>query len=216
MSDCGGGRVAEGGDEAVAATAFELLQNAVASIGARLREVQLPLHILLSSPFGELNENQEELLAAARDATDAADLHLRQLAKLLDLERGATVMMPEPISLQDLLRPALAIAIARAAQSRIDVQVHLPESAPRVLVDAVHAQEALSAILTSLVSEIPERSAILVDAAEDESGAVRIVVNHEEVARAQSLEWRFATRLIEAQHGRVCQERGRITIELPR
>lgn len=216
MNERGGGTRREGGADARAAAAFELLDNAIAAISARLREVQLPLHILLSSPFGELNENQEELLAAASDATDAADLHLRQVAKLLDLERGVIVMMPEPISLQDLLRPALAVAIARAKQRRIDVQVHIPDSASRVVVDPVHAQEALSAILTSLVNRIPERSAVVIDAAEDESGGARIVVNHEDMATAQSLEQRLATRLIEAQHGRVCDERGRTTIELPR
>jgi signal transduction histidine kinase len=216
MNERGGGTMREGGADAREAAAFERLENAVTAISARLREVQLPLHILLSSPFGELNENQEELLAAASDATDAADLHLRRLAKLLDLERGAMAMMPEPISVQDLLRPALAIAVARAKQRRIDVQVHIPDSAPRVVVDPVHAQEALSAILTSLVNGVPERSAIVVDAAEDESGGARIVINHEDAAVAQSLEQRLATRLIEAQHGRVCDERGRTTIELPR
>lgn len=216
MNERGGGTRREGGADARAAAAFELLDNAIAAISARLREVQLPLHILLSSPFGELNENQEELLAAASDATDAADLHLRQVAKLLDLERGVIVMMPEPISLQDLLRPALAIAIARAKQRRIDVQVHIPDSASRVVVDPVHAQEALSAILTSLVNRIPERSAVVIDSEEDESGGAQIVVSHEDMATAQSLEQRLATRLIEAQHGRVCDERGRTTIELPR
>lgn len=216
MNERGGGTRREGGADARAAAAFELLDNAIAAISARLREVQLPLHILLSSPFGELNENQEELLAAASDATDAADLHLRQVAKLLDLERGVIVMMPEPISLQDLLRPALAVAIARAKQRRIDVQVHIPDSASRVVVDPVHAQEALSAILTSLVNRIPERSAVVIDSEEDESGGARIVVSHEDMATAQSLEQRLATRLIEAQHGRVCDERGRTTIELPR
>lgn len=216
MNERGGGTRREGGADARAAAAFELLDNAIAAISARLREVQLPLHILLSSPFGELNENQEELLAAASDATDAVDLHLRQVAKLLDLERGVIVMMPEPISLQDLLRPALAVAIARAKQRRIDVQVHIPDSASRVVVDPVHAQEALSAILTSLVNRIPERSAVVIDSEEDESGGARIVVSHEDMATAQSLEQRLATRLIEAQHGRVCDERGRTTIELPR
>jgi len=205
----------EGSAESRAAEAFALLENAVEAIAARLSEVQLPLHILLSSPFGELNENQEELLAAAREATDAADLHLRQLAKLLDLERGAITMMPEPISLPDLLRPALAIAEARAKQRRIDFRVRLSAAAPRVVVDAVHAQEALSAILTSLVQRIPGHSDISVDAAEDESGGVRIVVNHEDAEMTRSLEQRLATRLIEAQHGCVSDERRRTTIVLP-
>ncbi|HEX5408976.1 MAG TPA: hypothetical protein VFW89_04325 [Gemmatimonadaceae bacterium] len=205
----------EGSADSRVAEAFVMLENAVEALAMRLSEVQLPLHILLSSPFGELNENQEELLAAAREATDAADLHLRQLAKLLELERGAMTMMREPIGLQDLLRPALAIAEAHAKQRRIDFQVRISGTAPRVVVDAVHAQEALSAILTSLVQRVPERSDISVDAVENESGGVRIVVNHEDAELTRSLEQRLATRLIEAQHGCVRDERRQTTIVLP-
>jgi hypothetical protein len=51
--------------------------------------VRLPLQILLESPFGELNENQEELLRDARAAADAIDAALRKLGHVADIDRNA-------------------------------------------------------------------------------------------------------------------------------
>ena len=45
-----------------------------------LGQVRISLHILLENRFGDLNENQEELLGAARAAADEADAELRKLA----------------------------------------------------------------------------------------------------------------------------------------
>ena len=72
-----------------AAAYDRLLDEVLRVVPARLEEMQLPLHILLENPFGELNDNQEELLGAAQTAVETADIEVRRLRKLLDLERGA-------------------------------------------------------------------------------------------------------------------------------
>jgi signal transduction histidine kinase len=56
---------------------------------AQLDEVRLPLHILLETRFGDLNENQEELLRDARNGADAMTDALRRLAQVADADRGA-------------------------------------------------------------------------------------------------------------------------------
>ena len=201
--------------EAKADEAVELLRGAIQTIGQRLNEVQLPLHILLASPFGELNENQEEILAAARNATDEADIHLRRLEKLVELERGTVVIVPQPMNLADLLRPALSIAEAHAAKANVHFRAHVSLTAPRVIVDPVHAQEALSALLTEAVKETAPESDVTVDAAEDDLGGIRIVVTHDAAPATVPLGSRLARRLMEAQHGHVREAPGRTIIEVP-
>lgn len=193
-----------------------LLAEAVDSMGRWMKEVQLPLHILLSSPFGELNENQEEILAAARSATDAADVHLRQLAKLVELETGEVSIVPQPMNVAELLRPALAIAEARSANAHVSFRANVPQNGPRVIVDPVHAQEALSALLVEAVERTAAGGEVRVDSTDDERGCVRIVVIHGEAPATISLVHRLARRLVEAQHGELLESPGQTIISLPR
>jgi signal transduction histidine kinase len=201
--------------EARARQSVGLLEEAVDEMGTRLKEVQLPLHILLSSPFGELNENQEEILAAARSATDAADFHLRQLAKLVELELGSITIVPQKMSVSELLRPALAIAEARSASRHVSIRANVSQAGARAIVDPVHAQEALSALLVEAVEQTDPGGEVRIDYAEEEDRWVRIVVAHGAAPTASSLEHRLARRLIEAQRGELDESAGSTTITLP-
>ena len=51
-------------------------------------------------------------------------------------------MLPKPVGMAELLRPALAIAEARAAKRGVSLRASIAATAPRVLVDPVHAQDA--------------------------------------------------------------------------
>ncbi|HXE61408.1 MAG TPA: hypothetical protein VN607_11915, partial [Gemmatimonadaceae bacterium] len=116
-----------------------LIDDITGLMGTRIEEAQLPLHILLSSPFGALNENQEEMLSAAQSAVDSADVELRRLRKLVELDRGALTPVIQPIGLGELLRPALAIAQSRAVSASVQLHLDISDRAPRVLADATLA-----------------------------------------------------------------------------
>ncbi len=45
-----------------------ILSEAIAALSARIDEIRLPLHVLAENHFGELNDNQEEMIRAARAA----------------------------------------------------------------------------------------------------------------------------------------------------
>ena len=66
-----------------------MLAGVVSDSIGQLDQVRLPLQILLNSPFGELNENQEELLRDARAAADSIDVALRRLGQVADIDRDA-------------------------------------------------------------------------------------------------------------------------------
>src|SRR6185295_18262010 len=63
-----------------------LLAETSAAVARQLDEVRLPIHILLESSFGPLTESQEELLATARTATEAASVELKRLIELTELD----------------------------------------------------------------------------------------------------------------------------------
>jgi signal transduction histidine kinase len=111
---------------------------------AQLDEVRLPLHILLETRFGELNENQEELLRDARNASDAIGTALRRLALVADADRGALSMQRELVQVNDVVRAILPLARAAAERQKARVETSLEPGLPRVLADRARLAEALT------------------------------------------------------------------------
>jgi signal transduction histidine kinase len=191
-----------------------LLNDLTARLADGMRDVQLPLHILLDSPFGELNENQEEMLQSARDAAEAAEVQLRQVRKFVELERGQVEMQVKPVGLAELLRPVLAIAEARAGKRNVALESSISPSAPRALVDPMHAQEAVTLALNDVVERVPDGGEVSVEAAESGPGAIAIRVTGIGADAPASLPMRLAERLIRAQGGSLRAASGELRIEL--
>jgi hypothetical protein len=72
-----------------------LIARTAEELAARLDEVRLPLHILLSDHYGELNENQEEMLGAAQTAATEAAVVVARLRALIAGEAGDGVAPPD-------------------------------------------------------------------------------------------------------------------------
>jgi signal transduction histidine kinase len=199
----------------------QLLQSVTARFAARTQEAQLPLHILLSSPFGELNENQEEMLGAAMSAVDAIDTEVRQLRKLVQLHRGELSIVTQPINLAELLRPTLAIAAARAESAHVQLRPSVSDTAPRAFVDAVHAQEALTTILIDAIAHTAEGGDVDVAAGEREGERqrIRISITRNPVLPGTGdpapLEMRLARRLLEAQGCSITIDGAVTIVDLP-
>ena len=191
------------------------LDETIAALAEGVQAVQLPLHILLDSPFGTLNENQEEMLEAARGAAEALDVRLRQAKKLADLERGAVPVLRKPVGLSELLRPALAIAEARAAKRGVTLKSEISSTAPRAIVDPVHVQEAVTILLGEAVERAEAGAEVSATAEEGEDGTVRIRVSGGPAAGAQSIADRLADALLRAQGGSLAPDGSGKVIRLP-
>lgn len=192
-----------------------LIDDITGLMGTRIEEAQLPLHILLSSPFGALNENQEEMLSAAQSAVDSADVELRRLRKLVELDRGALTPVIQPIGLGELLRPALAIAQSRAVSASVQLHLDISDRAPRVLADATLAQEALTTVLGTAIASTPAAGDVTVSAGERDDGRVAIEITHAKASEPHSLEVRLARRLLGAQSAVLTEEPERTVVEFP-
>jgi len=196
-----------------------LLQAVTTRFASRTEDAQLPLHILLSSPFGALNENQEEMLGAAMTAVDAINTEVRELQKLLQLHRGELSIVAQPIDLAGLLRPTLAIARARAESAHVQMRAEISDTASRVIVDAVHAQEALTSILADAIAHTEPGGDIEVSARDGDRSHVRIGITRQPaiaISRgAMPLELRLARKLLEAQRCTITFDGAVTVVELP-
>lgn len=144
-------------DDARAATDAErvrlatLLAAAARASRAALDEARLPLHILADAPFGELNDNQLELLADSRSAAERGDRALARLEDAGALLAGHEQPRAERVSLTELLRsiePQLRAAAVRAgATMSLDIEPALP----RVVGDRERVREALLALMLDAI-----------------------------------------------------------------
>ncbi|QJR36304.1 hypothetical protein [Gemmatimonas groenlandica] len=144
-----------------------LLSATVRSTLGQLDDVRLPLHILLEAKFGDLNENQEELLGAARDAADAMDEALRRLGKIADADRGALPVVRELVQVNDVIRAVLPLAHVAAERRGARVESSLEPALPRVSADRVRLAEALALFFESAAEHVSSERPLRIASARD-------------------------------------------------
>jgi signal transduction histidine kinase len=190
-----------------------LLATVADSSARRLEEVRLPLHILLENHFGELNENQEEMLGAARTAAEAADadmLSLRQIAELDLGERPLRRDRIKPSELLDSLRPML---MAAAENAGVTVEIELAPLLPPVVGDRPLLQDALVTLLRGALTSAPLESRVHLKV-DREGKAIRFAVLGAE-APPLSVRWAAAGRVVDAHGGTVERRPDGLWIGLP-
>lgn len=192
-----------------AALLLAVAENAI----RRLDEIRLPLHILLENRFGDLNENQEELLGSARAAVDAIADELTAMRQIGELESGTRQLRRDRLKLKELvaaLAPMLdAIAKSQGATFEIDTPPQLPP---------MHGDGAL---LSGALAEL--LSAVIATASRGSIARVTVNENHPWLrleGRAGSpsrstVAVIAATRVIEAHGGSVQWLDDGVAIELP-
>jgi len=149
-----------------------MLAGVVSDSLAQLDEVRLPLHILLESRFGDLNENQEELLRDARNAADTIDTALRRLGQVADADRGALTANLEAVQINDVVRSVAPIARAAAVRHQAQLRLNLEPGLPRVPADRARLAEALALITVAAADATKADRPLEIATARDGSAAV--------------------------------------------
>jgi hypothetical protein len=154
-----------------------LIRATAADLAEKLDEVRLPLHILLENRFGDLNENQEEMLGAARDATDAASQTARRAITVLTAGDGALALRRDRIHAGELVdgivRPLRTLADARRVRMAVDVAAPMPS----LNGDRVRLQEAMHSLFFAAVTGArPDSDATLRASAAD--GVLQVVLRY--------------------------------------
>ncbi len=190
-----------------------LVAAAVDGAMHQLEEVRLPLHILLENRFGELNENQEEMIGAARNAAESVDATLLRLREVVRLDLGAVTLREERVRLQDVVHAILPAFTNAAADREVSVQTDLAPTLPPFMADRGRLQEALSAILHEVLRETPTGATLSLDGEHDRH-EVRLVIRGGGVP-VHGEQLAYAERLVRAHAGSVDILEGRTVVHVP-
>ena len=129
-----------------------LMASVAEDVAGRIEEIRLPLHILLENRFGELNENQEEMLGSARASADAADAEVVAMQQLADLDRGARTLRRDRLLPGDLLKSLVPTLQAQAEKQGATLHVDIEPLVPAIRGDQAQLQEALSTLLSEAIA----------------------------------------------------------------
>jgi signal transduction histidine kinase len=157
--------------------ATELLAGAASEATRALEEVRLPLHILLENRFGDLNENQEEMLGSAQSSADEASALFHRLRLVSDLERGVVEPRRDAVRVDEAIRRILPMLESEGERREVRVSADLEPGLPRIAGDRTYLHEALTLILMSVVRRTPAGGAAHIVASRGEGG-VSLVLQH--------------------------------------
>lgn len=190
-----------------------LLGSIAHDTAKRLEQVRLPLHILLENRFGDLNENQEEMLGAARVAAEAADADLVSLRQIAALDLGDESLRRDrmkPSEIVEALRPML-VAAAESVGATVDVTI--APLLPAIIGDRARLQDALATTLGDAVrsSVAGAHVEMLVD---QNAGNIEVVLRGSS-AVPSSVRSSAAARVIQVHGGSVQRDTNGVRIRLP-
>lgn len=190
-----------------------LLAATVRGAAAQLDEVRLPLHILLDARFGTLNENQEELLVAARAGAEALDAAIRRLATVADADRDALTVRLEPVSVNDVVRAVMPMVRASAERRGMRIAVDLEPALPRAWADRAALAEAVALLTTRLIESHASPAPVTLRTRHTPS---HCVVRLEPVVDGETSLDLVAVRLLQAQGILVEVQDGAAELRIPR
>ena len=191
-----------------------LLAETATAASKQLAEARLSLHVLQDNHFGELNDNQEEMIGAAREATEAAEVELNHLREIADIDRGALALRRDLVKPGEMIRSLLPVLNAQAAKQTVRILTEVEPALPRVVGDRGRLQDALGLILKDAVRYAIPGTTISIHAT-SQPGTVTIIVNHGS-PHSYTGDVALADRLIRAQGGSVTHLDDSTTITLER
>lgn len=181
-----------------------LIADAATSISTQLAEARLSLHVLQENHFGELNDNQEEMINAARTGVERAELNLANLRTIADSDRGQLNVELNLVKPAELIRSLMPLLKSRGDKKNVKTIAEIEPGLPRVRADRAKLQDALGLIFNDAMTYAVGGTSLSIHAIKEKT-CVTIIVNHGSPHSLTS-DLMLAQRLIAAQGGNLKAE----------
>ena len=191
-----------------------MVTDAAGSVSERLSDARLSLHVLQENHFGELNDNQEEIINAARDQVEAAETELGKLKTIASIDQGAIIPHPQATRVSDVVRSLLPLVKSRAEKKNIRLMSEIDPAIPRISCDKSKLRDALMLVLNDAVTYAVPGTSLSIHLS-GEKNEVALIINHGSPHSSTS-DMALAQRLIGIQGGSVTNEGDATVVRLVR
>ena len=191
-----------------------LISDTTAVAANRIEDARMPVHILLNTDLGHLDENQEELLGATASALEELERQITSLRTIAEVDRGALSLLAESVRVADVLRSLQPVIRAQANKAGVRLIVDTEPGLPRAIGNSARFRDALQLAIVNDIRFAIAGSTVTVTAFADPEHVI-VAIDHG-ATRSHVAELLLAARLMEAQGGSMSESEGRTIISLPR
>jgi len=191
------------------------IADATESAERALSEARLPIHILLTAQFGDLNDNQEEMLSAAEAALDHVAEELGSLRSLAAADCGDQQPGRQTVRVGDILQDLQLQLRDQAARAGVSLAVSIQPAMPATTGALSRLRDAIRIALMDEVRYATPGTVVRIDARTTSDGIVIAVCCG--VTRSATAALLLAKRLLSTEGATLDQRDGQtvITIMLP-
>ncbi len=175
-----------------------------------LGEARLPIHILLTAQFGELNENQEEMLRAAQTALDDVAGELRTLRDLAAPAGNGQRASGEIIRISDVMQDLQPQLREQAARAGVSLPFSIQPALPSVMGLPARVRDAIRIALMDEIRYAAPGSTVRIDAHSANDGIV--ISASSGVSRSATAALLLAKRLLGSHGATLDQRDGQVII----
>jgi hypothetical protein len=188
-----------------------MVADTVAAAERALGEARVPIHILLTTQFGNLNENQEEMLGAAQVALDQLASELRVLRTLAEPEIVEELNEDRVARIGEILRDLEPQLRDQSARSGVILGIAIQPGIAPVRGSVVKLRDAIRLALADEIRYAIPGSNLAIDAMITTDGS-RITIGCG-IARSVTTGLLLAKRLLSAQGATLSHVDGVTTID---
>jgi hypothetical protein len=190
------------------------LVDAAESAERTLNDARMPIHILLSASFGELNDNQEEMLTAAATALERTAEELRSLRSLVDTSTVTKSDRTSIIRVADVLRCMQPELAAQASTNGVSFALKIEPALPAAIGMTAQVRDAIRLVLSDEIRFALPGTSVLAEARSTPRDIIIEAISG--APRSATVKLILADRLLRGQHGRLDHSDEGTTIVIPR
>jgi signal transduction histidine kinase len=131
-----------------------------------LRSLQMALHALVEGYTGDLNDEQKDMLRAARENAEQLEELMSDLLELAEIESGTRRLLLSPFRPAELILPSVERYRSTAACKHLKLETQIWPDLPRVMADKAAVERILDNLLSNALRHTGHNGQVLVSAIE--------------------------------------------------
>ncbi len=151
---------------------LELKRSVIATVSHQLKtpltSLRMSIHLLLEERVGNLNEQQADLLFAARDESERLEHILDDLLDLNRIEYGKAHLNIHPVSPSRMCAEGIEAFALNARDQGVKLEHAIAEGLPDVMADPERVRHVFANLLSNALRFTPPGGTVTVRAADDQ------------------------------------------------
>ncbi len=153
----------------------EFIAMVAHELRAPIATVEQQLTTILNKTVGELTEQQQRLLARAKDRAEGLLVLIKDLLDLSKIDAGRMVQYKEPLALQEVIGHVIDVMKTEAERKQIDLQSSCSHQANVICADRNSMEGVFMNLISNAIKYTPEKGTIRITVGE-EHGFVKATV----------------------------------------